>query len=81
MQKLEINKDVRGDEKSPTREMASYSLIVERHAASLANGFVEVERWKRQQAQLRRDLQLEAFHRSLIEALHYSELFKRARWE
>jgi hypothetical protein len=61
--------------------MATFSQIIEYHASSLANGFMEVQHWKKKQMQLRRDLQLETFHRSLIEALHYPELFKRARWQ
>jgi len=74
---IQIKTDVRGDEKSPS----PLTRIIFKSGESLAAGFNAVYRWRLNQEQFKRDLKREVFHRCLIEALHYPQLFKQARWQ
>ncbi|MEM1540788.1 MAG: hypothetical protein QXJ07_05340 [Candidatus Bathyarchaeia archaeon] len=81
MQTQTLNKiDVRGDEKSPSLGK-TFSQVLRLHGESLASGVAEAVNWLKQQKQFVEDLKREIFHRCLIEALHYPQLFKKARWQ
>ena len=62
-------------------QQKSFSVQVKNAGESLEAGVSAVIKWIKQQEQNRKDLQRETFHRCLIEALHYPEFFKKARWQ
>lgn len=61
--------------------LSPLSRTIIKSAEGLAVGLHSVYQWRLSQEQLKRDLKKEIFHRCLIEALHYPELFKQARWQ